>query len=69
MTNGETWELETDMQEKYLELFKNKCMNFEIEILLRRGECDTPDFCVRERECDDDLKICSYFLIIPSYFE
>ena len=56
LTSDEIWELETDIQEEYPELFMNKCMNFEDEIFLRRRECD-------------DLKICLYFLIISSYFE
>ena len=56
LANGETWELEKDMQEKYPELFTNKCMNFEDEILLRGRECD-------------DWKIRSYFLKIPFYFD
>ena len=50
-----TWELEVDMQKKYPELFTNKKINFEVEILLR------------ERVCED-LKIRIYFLII-FYFE
>ena len=43
-----TWELETDIQEKYPELLTNKGMNFDLEILLKGRECE-------------DLKIHLYF--------
>ena len=35
-----TWETEERMREKYPQLFDNTGMNFENEILLRRGECE-----------------------------
>ena len=37
-----TWEVEEDMQKKYPSLFANKCINFEDEIVLREGGCETP---------------------------
>ena len=37
-----TWEVEEDMQKKYPSLFTNKDINFEDEIALRGGGCETP---------------------------
>ena len=54
--HGESWDLETGMQGKFPELLMTTCMNFVVEILLRRRECD-------------DWKIGLYFLKIPSYFD
>ena len=51
-----TWELEKDKREKYPELFANKCMNFEIKILLRGRECE-------------DSQNSSYFLKNFLYFK
>nr|XP_027065386.1 uncharacterized protein LOC113691448 [Coffea arabica] len=36
-----TWEVEEDMQKKYHSLFTNKDINFEDEIALRGGGCET----------------------------
>ena len=51
-----TWELKKGMREKYPELFANKDMNFEVEILLRGRECE-------------DSQNSSYFLENFLYFE
>ena len=39
-----TWEVEEEFRKKYPELFDDSGMNFEDEILLRRGECNNPHF-------------------------
>ena len=42
-----TWETEEKMRAQYPELFTTSGMNFEDEILLRRGECENSNFHMR----------------------
>ena len=40
----DTWETEERMREQYPQLFKQTGINFEDEIILRSGGCETPKF-------------------------